>query len=52
MVNLNDLQKVATELGEGMTPEDLKDLLSRAASNGASITRDDFYLIMTKKAFP
>jgi len=35
-----------------MSQEELKELLSRAATNGSEITFEDFYQIMTKKAFP
>lgn len=31
--------------------EELKELLTRAASNGVEITPDEFYQIMTKKTF-
>jgi len=50
-INLNNLKRVAKELGETMTQDELKEMLERAASNGDEITFDDFYNIMTKKAF-
>jgi len=34
-----------------MNPDELHEMLERAASNGKEITRDDFYNIMTKKTF-
>ena len=43
---------MAKEIGEGATAEELKELLSNAASNGAEISPEDFYQVMTKKAFP
>ena len=43
--------KVARELGETMTAEELAEMLERAASNGRDISREDFYNIMVKKAF-
>jgi hypothetical protein len=35
-----------------MTLDELQEMLERAASDGNSISREDFYTIMTKKAFP
>jgi len=34
-----------------MTADELKEMLERAASNGEEISFEDFYNIMTKKAF-
>lgn len=51
MINLNNLKRVAKELGETMTVDELREMLSRAASNNDEITREDFYNIMTKRAF-
>ena len=51
-IDINDLKKITKEIGESMSPEELKELLSRAASNGTEITFEDFYQIMTKKSFP
>ena len=51
VISLNNLKKVAKELGETMTDEELNEMLSRASSNGEQITREDFYNIMTKKPF-
>ena len=50
-INLNNLKCVAKELGETMTVDELREMLSRAASNNEEITREDFYNIMTKRAF-
>ncbi|KRX04148.1 hypothetical protein PPERSA_11272 [Pseudocohnilembus persalinus] len=50
-INLTNLKRVAKELGETMTEEELHEMLERAALNGKDITRDDFYNIMTKKTF-
>ena len=50
-INLTNLKRVARELGETMTAEELEEMLSRAASNGDEITFEDFYNIMTKKTF-
>lgn len=51
-INLNNLRRVAKELGETMSVDELNEMLERAASNGSEITREDFYTIMTKRAFP
>ena len=51
-ITLNSLKKIARELGENMTAEELKDMLERASSNGTELTFDEFYEIMTKKSFP
>ena len=50
-INLNNLKRVAKELGETMSLDELKEMLSRASSNGEEITKEDFYNIMTKRAF-
>ena len=50
-INIENLRRVAKELGETMTPDELKEMLERAASDGSEITFEDFYNIMTKKAF-
>jgi Ca2+-binding EF-hand superfamily protein len=50
-INLKNLTRVAKELGETMSYEELQEMLERAASNGKEITREDFYNIMTKKTF-
>ena len=50
-INLNNLRRVAKELGETMSLDELKEMLHRAAANGDEITKEDFYNIMTKKAF-
>eukprot|EP00359_Climacostomum_virens_P002566 CAMPEP_0204900988 /NCGR_PEP_ID=MMETSP1397-20131031/2799_1 /ASSEMBLY_ACC=CAM_ASM_000891 /TAXON_ID=49980 /ORGANISM="Climacostomum Climacostomum virens, Strain Stock W-24" /LENGTH=207 /DNA_ID=CAMNT_0052069233 /DNA_START=265 /DNA_END=888 /DNA_ORIENTATION=+ len=52
VISVNNLRRVAKELGETMTLDELQEMLERAASNGNEITREDFYTIMTKKAFP
>lgn len=50
-INIHNLRRVAKELGETMSTEELKEMLERAASNGEEITFEDFYFIMTKKTF-
>jgi Ca2+-binding EF-hand superfamily protein len=50
-INPQNLKKVVKELGDSMTNDEIKDLIEHASSNGECITFDDFYQIMTKKAF-
>lgn len=50
-INIENLRRVAKELGETMTADELKEMLERAAADGQEISFDDFYNIMTKKAF-
>ena len=52
-VTLKNLRRVARELGETMTDEELQEMVDRADSNGdGAVSADDFYNIMTKKTFP
>merc|ERR1739845_295818 len=52
-ITIKNLRRVAKELGETMSDEELKEMIERADSNGdGAITFDDFYTIMTKKTFP
>ena len=50
-INVHNLRRVAKELGETMSGDELKEMLERASSNGDEITFEDFYFIMTKKTF-
>ena len=51
-ITLSSLRRIARELGEQMSNEELKDMLERASSNGTELSFDEFYDIMTKKSFP
>ena len=52
VITLRNLRRVAKELGETMTDQELQEILDRADSTGKSaVTMDDFYNIMTKKTF-
>lgn len=52
-INIKNLKRVARELGETMTEEELREMIERADSNGdGEISFEDFYTIMTKKTFP
>ena len=50
-ISFKNLKRVAKELGETMSGDELKEMLERAASNGDEISFEDFYFIMTKKTF-
>jgi len=53
MISIKNLRRVARELGETMTDEELMEMIERADSDGdGQVTAEDFYNIMTKKAFP
>ena len=52
-ITIQNLRRVAKELGETMTDEELMEMIERADSNSdGAVSPDDFYNIMTKKAFP
>ena len=52
-VSIKNLRRVAKELGENISEEELQEMIERADSNGdQQVTADDFYNIMTKKTFP
>ena len=51
-ITIRNLRRVARELGETMTDEELQEMVDRADSNGDSaVTSDDFYNSLTKKTF-
>ncbi len=52
-ISIKNLRRVAKELGENISEEELQEMVERADSNGdQQVTADDFYNIMTKKTFP
>ena len=51
-ITLNSLKRIARELGEQMSAEELRDMLARASNNNLELTFEEFYDIMTKKSFP
>lgn len=52
-ITVKNLRRVAQELGETMSEEELREMIERADSMGnGQITLEDFYTIMTKKTFP
>mmetsp|Transcript_5738 Transcript_5738/g.10244 ORF Transcript_5738/g.10244 Transcript_5738/m.10244 type:complete len:184 (+) Transcript_5738:47-598(+) len=51
-IDLKKLKRVARELGESLSDEDLEEALKRNSSGGnALLTPEDFYVVMTKKFF-
>lgn len=50
-ISLDDLSKVADDLGEDMTKEELEEMIERAAPNGGRVTIEEFSEIMNKKLF-
>jgi centrin-1 len=51
-ISLSSLKRIAKELGEQMSADELRDMLERASSNGQELSFDEFYEIMTKRSFP
>eukprot|EP00397_Hematodinium_sp_SG-2012_P055569 GEMP01067925.1.p1 GENE.GEMP01067925.1~~GEMP01067925.1.p1 ORF type:complete len:167 (+),score=42.25 GEMP01067925.1:73-573(+) len=52
-ITMKNLKRVAKELGETMSEEELREMIERADSQGnGEIALEDFYTIMTKKTFP
>mmetsp|Transcript_66983 Transcript_66983/g.187026 ORF Transcript_66983/g.187026 Transcript_66983/m.187026 type:complete len:168 (-) Transcript_66983:35-538(-) len=52
-INIRNLQRIARELGESCTIEDLEEMIARADSNGdGQVTVEDFYALMTRRTFP
>ena len=51
VITVNNMRKIAKELGENLSSEEITEMVQRAASNGSEISRDDFYKIMVKKTF-
>lgn len=51
-ISLEDLQRIADDLGESMTDEELQDMLDRAdPDQDGRVTAEDFSKLMTKKLF-
>ena len=49
-INTKNITRVAKELGETMSPQELEEMLQRASKNGREVTREDFYHIMRKRS--
>ncbi len=50
-ITIHALKKVSKELGEDMPANELSEMLTRVSKNGVEISFDEFYDIMSKKAF-
>merc|ERR1712119_210959 len=51
-VSLDNMKRVAKELGEDISPQELQEIIQRADLDGdGALTMDDFYQVMTKKTF-
>lgn len=51
-ISFKNLKRVANEIGETMTDEELREMIERADSNGdGELSFEDFYNVMIKKAF-
>ena len=51
-ITLQNLRRVARELGETMDDSELQEMIERADSSGeGKVSLEDFYNIMTKKTF-
>ena len=51
-ISVDNLRRVARELGEEISEEELKEIIQRADLDAdKQLTFDDFYAVMTKKAF-
>lgn len=52
VITLEHLKRVARELGEEMTEEELREMIERADLDGdGAISQEEFFNIMTKKTF-
>lgn len=53
-ITVKDIARVAKDLGERLTIEEITEIVKRACSDEASmeITLEDFYNVTTKKTFP
>lgn len=49
---MRDLERVARELGERLSEDELKEMVDRADTNGDGVVSfDEFFSMMTKKTF-
>jgi len=53
-ITAKDVSRVAKELGERLSPDEIHEIVRRAVTDESSqeITPEEFYVIMTKKTFP
>lgn len=50
-INVKNLARVARELGESMTEEELQEALGKVSADKKAMTIEDFYTVMTKKIY-
>jgi Ca2+-binding EF-hand superfamily protein len=50
-IDLEDLRKIAGELGETMATEELEEMIHRSASTDGKVTMEDFTEVMAKQIF-
>ena len=48
-VTVDSLKKIANELGENMSHEELRELIEKASVNGFELKFEEFYEVMTRK---
>ena len=51
VIDVSKLKRVAKELGESMSAEELEAAIQRVAGGKSEINVDDFYAVMTKKTY-
>jgi len=52
-ITVKNLARVASELGEGLSGEELKEMVLRAdSSHSGKVSLDDFYNLMVHRSFP
>ena len=49
-IGADDIKKVVDDIGEELTEDQAKRIISRIAKNGKNVDFDEFYMVMTKKA--
>ena len=49
-IGADGIKKVADDIGEELTEDQAKRIISRIAKNGKNVDFDEFYMVMTKKA--
>ena len=49
-IGADDIKQVADDIGEELTEDQAKRIISRIAKNGKNVDFDEFYMVMTKKA--
>jgi len=50
-ISMGDLRRIAQDLGESMTDDELNEMVSKAAPHTGEVTREDFQRIMTMRLF-